>query len=544
MHNESVVTIKGIAKRERFEEISNLYATFGVALIKTRSFKVINLITYGNLETPLVKRSSYQVFRELILILSKNLILNINHKWISFKISLAYPIRSSIAEINLTKLDQQIRIKTYVSREVALFNFPTYSLDFTLEYAIKRNINNFDLLFGKAITKSLVSKHSIPIYSKFLNKIKKDTHLNNLVPNIENLYFGPLIPQDYTRYSKKSTDDEVYSGSMGTFDDENNDSILNNWNLRSLPNAEVLHGTTIFSVNKFYSQDKTKIPKFAGAYNYWPSYLFQDSIGFFHSAPCRNNLGTYEKAIFVGGIKNWMHFVLEDLPRVIKFDQMNFENTIPLIIQDDLGEKILESIQILSARPIIRLKAFESVHVSMLYYLELDNQLLNTMAGDKVSAEKLFDLEILLCAKRKFAILKQDSTPQHKRIFIRREKGLFRTLTNAGKLQKKLETNYGFYTIYLENMDLKEIIKYFQNADILIGEYGAGLGNMIFMDNDKSVIEIRGPLERSHIEYEMLGKCLGLKYNTVLGVCSTVSKFGIARGNFKIDIEKIISVLT
>jgi len=537
VQNTGVVIIKGIVKRKRFKEISNLYATFGMTLVKTRNFKVINLITYGKPETPMIKRSVYQVCRELVLTLIKNFVLNINPKWISFKLSVPYPIRSSIKEIYLTKLDQQIGIKTYVSREVALFNFPTNSLDFTLEYVLKREINNYDLLFTKAIIKSFVSKHTIPVSYKLQNQINTDSYLSDFVPDIKNSYLAPLILKNNKKYPG------IYSGSMGTFDYEDNNLILNNWKLRSLPNAEVLHGTAIFSINKFYFQDNTKVPKFGGVYNYWPSYLYQDSIGFFHSAPCRKNLGTYEKAIFIGGIKNWMHFIIEDLPRIIKFDQMNFENNIPLIIQDNLGDKILESIKIISSRPIIQLSPFESVKISTLYYLELDNQLPDTMAGDKVSADRLFDREILFYAKHKFGILKQDSANHHKKILVRREKGLFRVLTNADKLQKKLEEKYGFSTIYLENMKLKSIIQCFQSADIVVGEYGAGLGNMIFMRSGSTLIEIRGPLETSHLEYEMLGKCLDLKYVTVSGTSATFSKFGIARGNFKIDIGMITSAL-
>ena len=168
---------------------------------------------------------------------------------------------------------------------------------------------------------------------------------------------------------------------------------------------------------------------------------------------------------------------------------------------------------------------------------------METMAGNKIAASHLFERTILDLAREKFSAKPIKGVCTSKKVLIRREKGLFRPLINADSLQRILESRYGFLTVYLGDKNLSEVIAIFQNASVIIGEYGAGLANMILIKNRALVIEIRGGLEKHADEYLALGKTLGHKYEVVHGVNRKVSKFGVMRGPYKIDIHKIIQIL-
>lgn len=72
---------------------------------------------------------------------------------------------------------------------------------------------------------------------------------------------------------------------------------------------------------------------------------------------------------------------------------------------------------------------------------------------------------------------------------------------------------------------------------LVVGEFGAGLANMIFAKGPTTIIEIRGPLERDALEYRALSDACGFQHTVLIGKARKISKHGIARGPFKISVE-------
>jgi capsular polysaccharide biosynthesis protein len=188
-------------------------------------------------------------------------------------------------------------------------------------------------------------------------------------------------------------------------------------------------------------------------------------------------------------------------------------------------------------------KPFEAIPVIKLHFLEFANPLIATMSGDEAAASQLFDSRVLDCAKQKFAQVNAKPLAISDKVLIRREKNLFRPLINGDKVQEVLEEKYGFHTVYLGDKNLSEVMGTFRNTSVVVGEYGAGLANMLFIKNGSLVIEIRGGLEKDADEYRALGKVLGHDYEIVHGVNRKISKFGVSRGPYTIDIEKVIEIL-
>lgn len=77
-----------------------------------------------------------------------------------------------------------------------------------------------------------------------------------------------------------------------------------------------------------------------------------------------------------------------------------------------------------------------------------------------------------------------------KRIYISREKANFRKILNEKELIAMLK-DYGFDTLYGEDLTLSEQIKTFSACQILLGIHGAGLTNCLFMQRQSYLIELR-----------------------------------------------------
>jgi hypothetical protein len=222
---------------------------------------------------------------------------------------------------------------------------------------------------------------------------------------------------------------------------------------------------------------------------------------------------------------------------------MKIPSSAPMIISEGLGRQIIQSIQKLTSRELIIAKPFEVIPVTKLHFLEFANPLMRTMSGNKEAASLLFGPDVLNYAKQKFTQVILTPRATSDKVLIRRERNLFRPLINADKLQKILEQKYGFRTVYLGDKDLIEVMATFREASVVVGEYGAGLANIIFISNRSLVVEIRGGLEKSADEYRALSEALGHEYVVAHGVNKRISKFGVARGPFKIDIDKITDIL-
>lgn len=76
-----------------------------------------------------------------------------------------------------------------------------------------------------------------------------------------------------------------------------------------------------------------------------------------------------------------------------------------------------------------------------------------------------------------------------KRIYLSRNKSNSRYVLNEDELTKFLK-DYGFITIYAEDLTFEEQVRYFANADVIVAQHGAGLTNIAFCNSKAKVIEI------------------------------------------------------
>ena len=76
------------------------------------------------------------------------------------------------------------------------------------------------------------------------------------------------------------------------------------------------------------------------------------------------------------------------------------------------------------------------------------------------------------------------------RVYISRKNATHRKLLNEDKVESLLE-DYGFKTVQAESLSFKEQVLLFSSCSHLITNYGSGLSNVLFMQNNAKVLELR-----------------------------------------------------
>lgn len=86
-----------------------------------------------------------------------------------------------------------------------------------------------------------------------------------------------------------------------------------------------------------------------------------------------------------------------------------------------------------------------------------------------------------------------------------------RELKNIEEVKNFLEIkNIDYKCLVLEHIDFKEQVKYFYNADMIIGVHGGGLTNCIFSKENTTIIEVEPIRDASY--YSKLALSAGMEY--------------------------------
>jgi hypothetical protein len=415
--------------------------------------------------------------------------------------------------MSLSVRRDELQIPIFIMRESALVGIRVPELDLSHEYEFRKNINHY---LGFVTSGTSISE--------------------NLKLQDVNTFCD--TPSSHSNQSRRSLTLKGFLDNPAKWVPI---SGYGNWHFQQIPDARVLHGRVIVSQGNFIFTDSSRIPEFAHT-SAWPAVVRQTQDGKFETPSAVLALGEEDEAIFIGGTNNFMHFVLEDLPKIVLADKLGLPKDIPIVIRSGLSKQILETISVMSGRRQIQMDTFEEIVVRRLHAFKFTNLLPDAMSGSITAARKLIDPELLTHARRTFWNHPIDSPIE--RVLIVREKGLFRPLTNAKEIRSALETDFGFVCAELGNTNFMNARNKFVSARLIVGEYGAGLANMIFAHGPTTVIEIRGPLEKDALEYRALSHACGFEHVSVIGKLRRVSKFGIAHGPFKLPVESLRNAIT
>lgn len=195
----------------------------------------------------------------------------------------------------------------------------------------------------------------------------------------------------------------------------------------------------------------------------------------------------FEEALFLGCTfpTNYFHFFLELASRSQYIKNIANSNKMPLLISN----KVL---QFESLKKIIEIffKDFNTIYlddnyiykVHNLWYITSPNTVVpNIRLGNKFQAKhtKLRPESIYYLREKclDFFNSKDETQVKFSKIFIKRKSDT--RSYNQDEIEK-CSLNYGFKSIYFEDLNFKEQIETLQNADYIVGPTGAAWTNLIF----------------------------------------------------------------
>lgn len=101
------------------------------------------------------------------------------------------------------------------------------------------------------------------------------------------------------------------------------------------------------------------------------------------------------------------------------------------------------------------------------------------------------------------------------RIYISREKAQYRRVINETEVEETLE-KFGFVKIFLESYSVREQIRLFAHAKMIITAHGSGLTNIIFCQPNTQIMELVSPNYIKHY-FWVISQQLGLKHYYLVG---------------------------
>ena len=219
------------------------------------------------------------------------------------------------------------------------------------------------------------------------------------------------------------------------------------------------------------------------------------------------------------GVENYFHWLTELLARLalleiqgIEYDKLYVPISKPFMKQFLIDIWGIDPSKIIVARESIDFIQADMLIVpcivSNLMVSSLDNK---SFAGhyNQPILMKYVREKILFELKKKTNI---DVSNFSKRIFISRKDAPFRKILNEDEIFKLFETK-GFKRYVLGEMSVIDQILLFYNAEIIVGEHGAGLTNLLFCKANTKVIELFQAL--IPIDFWWISRVFDLDYRAI-----------------------------
>jgi capsular polysaccharide biosynthesis protein len=184
------------------------------------------------------------------------------------------------------------------------------------------------------------------------------------------------------------------------------------------------------------------------------------------------------------GIQDWsanyFHWMTETLPSLVALDGVKDKTTIPvLLVSSSIRHKhINETLQLLGYT-VYYYDIHKSIKISKLHSIKIP------VVG---SYNESFLLNMRNAFFQKLNLMEQ--IKPFRKIYISRRKATRRKIVNQDDLSILL-SNYDFETVFLEDYTIEHQIKLLYETQCVIAPHGAGLTNILFMQPDAKVIELK-----------------------------------------------------
>jgi capsular polysaccharide biosynthesis protein len=210
--------------------------------------------------------------------------------------------------------------------------------------------------------------------------------------------------------------------------------------------------------------------------------------------------------VAINGFQDWadnyFHWITELLPRIHAMHILNPD--IPVLINQ-------------------RVSQLSFVHMSL---NQLQIPFIPLISGRNINTKKMFVIDVPhvgrfsepLLQNLRQTILKSfalvNTKPPFRRIYVSRNQARRRKISNEDEVWQCLQS-YGFERFELEAVSWSEQVRFFSEASVVLASHGAGLTNIMFMNEGTHVIELKAS-NNNYWCYFSLARVFGLQYTYLL----------------------------
>lgn len=201
--------------------------------------------------------------------------------------------------------------------------------------------------------------------------------------------------------------------------------------------------------------------------------------------------------------RSFAHWLLQDAPRFLRLFEQN--PNLQIAISSDAPAYVEEMLLICGITPDLRVPVLRAANFNFV------------SAQYAVGTSSLRDIQTLRTFQDTLVNIywnEQNLVNSHiaKKIFISRRFSN-RALPNEEDLEEKARSA-GFDVVYLERISLPEQIMMFEKAEVICGTHGAGLANLVWVRNCRSIFEIYNDTFQNQT-FRVLAQRLDIPYSRV-----------------------------
>jgi hypothetical protein len=239
--------------------------------------------------------------------------------------------------------------------------------------------------------------------------------------------------------------------------------------------------------------------------------------------------------------KNYFHWLIECLPRLMIVNNFPHIRNLPLIIDADMPSQHLESLELINENqhPIIMLPANHFCRVEKLYFpssLSIIHN--NHYSPVEYDQDMIYSPEAINFVREFFRkkIIGNSKIVSRRKIYICR-KSTYRHLRNADQVEM-LMREFDFEIVHPETLTFRNQVKLFVEARIVVGQGGAGLANLLFVPSGCEVIVlINNDKVNNFNMFHGLASILGLNLKYLLGRSIPKDDYPGIHNDFSIDVN-------
>ena len=212
------------------------------------------------------------------------------------------------------------------------------------------------------------------------------------------------------------------------------------------------------------------------------------------------------------GYNNYAHFLFDIIPKIKLFSLAINLRKIDYFYYSKLNRYQRDIFKIIGIdeKKIIDSNKYRHLRCNKIYGVTHPNYFKGTISY----AHSLMPAWIVYYLKKKF-LRNIKLTTKFKKIFIDRSDSKLKhcKLINNNEIKSFLKSK-GFKILKLSNLNFKDQIKIFNNAEIVIGPHGAGLANLTFCKKKTKVIELK-PNNHPNKVYKRISSINKLDYKLI-----------------------------